>query len=108
MISGDPLRSATPAFLQHAGHLAVLRILAQQRQEDLDRLAAEAEALQVRTFALDLENAGARIALARDRADLGCRLTAAAGELQAARSALREAILDDAWTPDDDPDARAS
>lgn len=107
MIDGDPLHSATPAFLQRAGHLAVLRILALQRQEDLDRLADEAEGLKLRGYVLDPADACERVAHARARVDLARRLAAAAAELQSAKVALREAILDDAWTPGDDPDGRA-
>jgi hypothetical protein len=105
VIDGDPLHSATPALLQRAGHLAVLRILAAARQEDLDRLASEADALAVRGYTLDPRDPGARIAHGRAAAEIGRRLSVAAAELQAANGALREAILDDAWTPADDPDA---
>jgi hypothetical protein len=104
VINGDPLHSMTPAFLQRAVHLAVLRILALQRQEDLDRLADESEALKRRGYVLDDTDACARLAHARERAGLLRRLTAAATDLQAAKGALREAILDDAWTPADEPD----
>ncbi|MGN6743516.1 MAG: hypothetical protein ACTHJL_09500 [Amnibacterium sp.] len=104
MIDGDPLETATPALLQRAGHLAVLRILAEHRQDELDRLAAEADALARRGYVLDVTDPHARLEHARDRARMTRRLTAADASLQEARAALREAILDDAWTPQDDPD----
>jgi hypothetical protein len=107
VIDGDPLKSATPALVQRAGHLAVLRILALQRQDDLDRLAEEWDALERRGYVLDTGDARARVDLARERARLVRRLTVAAADLQAANAALREAILDDAWTPADDPDGWA-
>jgi len=104
VIDGDPLHSATPALLQRAGHLAVLRILAGARQEELDRLAAEADALTVRGYTLDPCDPAARLAHVRAAAEIARRLAVAEAELQAANGALREAILDDAWTPADDPD----
>ncbi len=104
VIDGDPLHAATPALLQRAGHLAVLRILAVARQEDLDRIVAEADALTVRGYTLDPCDPTARLAHVRASAEIGHRLSAADAELQAANHALREAILDDAWTPADDPD----
>ena len=108
VIDGDPLQEATPALLQRAGHLAVLRILAVARQEDLDRLATEADALSVRGYTLDPCDSAARLAHVRSVAAMNRRLSAAAAELQAANGALREAILDDAWTPADDPDGFAA
>jgi len=102
VIDGDPSGSA--ALLQRAGHLAVLRILAAERQDDLDALAEEADAHARRGYVLDLTDARARVEHAREDALLRRRLTAAATALQDARAALREAILDDAWTPGDDPD----
>jgi hypothetical protein len=104
VIDGDPLKSATPAFLQRAAHLAVLRILALQRQEDLDRLADEADLLARRGYLLDTGDARSRVEHARERSRLTRLLTVAGADLQSANGALREAILDDAWTPDDDPD----
>jgi hypothetical protein len=104
VIDGDPLETATPALLQRAGYLAVLRILAEQRQEDLDRLADEADALVRRGFVLDTTDARARVDHARGRARMTRRLEVAAAALQDAERALREAILDDAWNPQDDPD----
>jgi hypothetical protein len=102
VIDGDPMQSVTSAMLERAGHLAVLRILAQQRQEDLDRLAEEADAVARRGYVLDAGDALARVEHARDQARLSRRLSAAASDLHEAEAALREAILDDAWTPSDD------
>jgi hypothetical protein len=104
VIDGDPLESATSAYLQRAGHLAVLRILAEQRQEDLDRLDDEADVVARRGYVLDPSDTAARLELARERPALARRLAAATEQLRAANRALREAILDDAWTPGDVPD----
>jgi hypothetical protein len=102
VVDVDPLQSATPELLQRAGHLAVLRILALQRQEDLDRLADEADAHARRGYLLDVTDAGARVQHARESVELTRRLAVAAADLHLAESALREAVLDDAWTPQDD------
>ncbi|HET6825075.1 MAG TPA: hypothetical protein VFH64_04050 [Amnibacterium sp.] len=104
MIDGDPLHSATPEILQRAAHLAVLRILVCQRQEDLDRLTDEADVLVRRSYVLDPSDARARVDYVRDRSRMDRRLAAAASELREANAALREAILDDAWSATDDPD----
>jgi hypothetical protein len=104
VIDGDPLSSATPDILQRAAHLAVLRILALQRQEDLDRLTDEADVLVRRGYVLDPSDACARVQHLRERSGMDRRLAAAASELQEASTALRQAILDDAWRPSDDLD----
>ena len=98
------MQSTSSAMLQRAGHLAVLRILAQERQEELDRLVEEADGLARRGYVLDAGDASARIEHARDSARLSRRLSSATAGLREAEAALREAILDDAWTPSDDLD----
>jgi hypothetical protein len=102
VIDGDSWGSAAPDLLQRAAHLAVLRILAGERQEELDRLAADADVLVRIGYTLDRQDARARLDHARRTARMSRRLAAAAAELSAAEAALRAAILDDAWCPSDD------
>jgi hypothetical protein len=95
---------ASPELMQRAVHLAALRTLLDQRRIELDRVVAAADALTCAGYVIDREDAPARLEFARKRQRLTDLAEAAEHELRAAESALRAAVLDDAWTPSDDID----
>jgi hypothetical protein len=100
----DSWEPARPELLERAAHLAVLRILLDARRIELDQVAAEVDALTCAGYVLDREDAASRIAFGRTMQQLSRRATEAEHEHRAAEQALRAAVLDDAWTPDDDLD----
>jgi hypothetical protein len=95
---------ARPELMERAAHLAVLRILLDERRIELDRVAEEVDALTCAGYVLDREDVQSRIEFGRRMQQLSRRAAAAEYEHRAAERALRAAVLDDAWTPTDDID----